>query len=106
MVVATSIFTETQHVFHMGLCGHYRLINKLFGMFDRRSTYEKVTDLSMLLLLEVWGDTIQPTAWRSSMNNESIIWWKLLPSRQKHEILLSNQVKWARIITSSETRVE
>ena len=34
---------------------------QLFGMFGR-STYERVTDPSMLLLLKLWGDTIQPTA--------------------------------------------
>ena len=28
-----------------------------------------------------------------SMNNESIIWWKLLPSRQKHEISTSKSSK-------------
>ena len=47
VVVDTPIFTKTQHVFHVGLCRHYR---QLFGMFGR-STCEKVTDSSMLLLL-------------------------------------------------------
>ena len=58
VVVTTSIFTEA-HVFHVGLCGHYR---QLFGMFGR-STCEKVTDPWMLFLLG-WGDTAQPRAWR------------------------------------------
>ena len=99
VVVATSIFTET-HVFHVGLRGHYR---QLFGMFGR-STCEKVTNPSMLLLLGL--------GWYHTAHRVALLQWttKVLfggsyrdkNMRDQHQ----NKVKWVCILISSETRVE
>ena len=72
---------------------HYR---QLFVMFDR-STCEKVTNQSMLLLLAL--------GWYHTAHRESIIWWKLY--RQKHdERSTSKSSKMEVCISiSSETRV-
>ena len=55
---------------------------QLFGMFGR-STCEKVTDPSMLLLLAL--------GWYHTAHLESTVWWKLY--RQKHERSTSKSSK-------------
>ena len=98
VVVTTSIFTKTQRLScgtlwtsTHGLPTRYR---QLFGMFGR-STYEKVTNPSMLLLLALgWYHTAhREILFGRSYRDKSI--------RDQHQ----NQIKWGCILISSETRV-
>ena len=58
---------------------------QLFMMFGR-SPYEKETDPLINAPATSFGViSYSPPRGAPSMNNESIIWWKLLPSRQKLE---------------------
>ena len=84
-MVTTPIFIEPRHVFHVGLCGH----DKYARIADTLST----TDWDVGQEHKRKGDrSIDAPATRfgvipyipprdaPSMNNESVFWWKLLPS--------------------------
>ena len=79
VVVATSIFTETQHVFLWGTL--WTLSTTFWDVWEEHK--QKGTNPSKLMLLGL-GDTIKPTSWRSWNEQRRYYWRKLLPSREKH----------------------